>query len=226
MPSIKPLIAAGIFGVCAAAAALPAEAGSPPAAQAETAPAPRDTSIERLTSLPRKSPGPQAMDVQPAPAPAAAPMDVAPAAAANANAPVALAPGAKPVPAPKGKAAGAKTASPAAAPAPAATQTANHAPAAAEKAAPIRQVPLWSAREGQSLRSVLLQWSKEANWSVVWNTEHDYVLRATADFEGEFIDSASALIEAFAAASPPVRADLYAGNRVIVVTTPSDLDAN
>jgi hypothetical protein len=79
----------------------------------------------------------------------------------------------------------------------------------------------WQADAGQTLQATLETWAKMAGWTVVWNSEHRYVLQAGATFEGDFEDAASALIAAFARANPPIAGKLYGGNKVLVAQTPS-----
>lgn len=92
--------------------------------------------------------------------------------------------------------------------------------------APVQTKPIWVAPKDKSLNEVLKAWSEEAGWSVVWNSDYDYILRAGVEFESSFIEASTALIEAFEKADPPVFAEFYNKNRVIVVTTPTNLDIN
>ena len=115
------------------------------------------------------------------------------------------------------------TATPATAiPAPGTPASVKSAPIAA---APVVTAEIWRAQTGKSLRSTLTEWASRSNWSVVWNTDNDFVLRSSAEFEGPFTQASGALLEAFATATPPVFAEFYNLNRTIVVTTPSEMDA-
>lgn len=83
----------------------------------------------------------------------------------------------------------------------------------------------WLAEEGQSLKTLLTQWSEEAGWRLIWKTNRNYTLNAGAMFRGNFADVASALIRAFARARPAPIATFYKGNRVLVVETMEDENA-
>ncbi len=83
----------------------------------------------------------------------------------------------------------------------------------------------WLAEEGQSLRDLLVQWSEEAGWRLVWKTNRNYTLNAGAMFRGNFADVASALVRAFARAKPAPVATFYKGNRVLVIETMEDENA-
>ena len=84
----------------------------------------------------------------------------------------------------------------------------------------------WIARQGQTLRATLEAWGREAGWRVAWRADHEFTLMASAEFQGSFEDAAGTLIEAFANASPPIFGRFYRGNRVLVITSPQDVDLN
>jgi len=83
----------------------------------------------------------------------------------------------------------------------------------------------WLAEEGQSLKDLLVQWSEEAGWRLIWKTNRNYTLNAGAMFRGKFADVASALVRAFARAKPAPVATFYKGNRVLVIETMEDENA-
>lgn len=95
-------------------------------------------------------------------------------------------------------------------------------PAAAEPSAPPPKP--WLAREGKTLRDTLREWAQEEGWSVVWRSDRNYILAASAEFEGDFIKAAGELLAAFAKARPPVFGEFYTANRVLLVTTQPDQD--
>lgn len=80
----------------------------------------------------------------------------------------------------------------------------------------------WIAAEGETLKSVLKQWSLQEGWEVVWNTDREYPLKAGAIFNGRFTDVSSALVRSFGRALPPPYAKFYYGNRVLVIETLGD----
>jgi len=83
----------------------------------------------------------------------------------------------------------------------------------------------WLAEEGQSLKSLLTQWSNESGWRLIWKSNRNYTVNAGAMFRGRFADVSSALIRAFARARPAPVATFYKGNRVLVVETMEDENA-
>lgn len=70
------------------------------------------------------------------------------------------------------------------------------APASAPKAfkpAPIPK-PVWEARVGESLRVVINNWSKRANYTVAWEAEDlDYPIDAPLRFEGSYEEAVAAI---------------------------------
>ncbi|MBN2676323.1 MAG: toxin co-regulated pilus biosynthesis Q family protein [Alphaproteobacteria bacterium] len=84
----------------------------------------------------------------------------------------------------------------------------------------------WTAEQGQTLKEILKLWALQEGWEVVWNTHRQYPLSAGAIFKGRFTDVASALIRTFGRASPPPYARFYYGNRVLVVKTLEDENAD
>lgn len=91
---------------------------------------------------------------------------------------------------------------------------------------PADPVEDWLASEGSSIRSLLTEWGDKSGWRVVWNTDREYVLEAGAMFRGRFMDVASALIRSFARAQPAPWGTFYKGNRVLLVTTLEDENAD
>ncbi|SDV46546.1 toxin co-regulated pilus biosynthesis Q family protein [Chitinasiproducens palmae] len=93
------------------------------------------------------------------------------------------------------------------------------APADATSAA-ARSDPLstvWVADSGSELRETLIAWAERAGWSVVWNSDYDFRLRAGARFTGPFESALKSLLDSVRTAGGQVYLRLYAGNRVVVV---------
>ncbi len=91
---------------------------------------------------------------------------------------------------------------------------------------PADPVEDWLATEGSSVRSLLTEWGDKAGWRVVWSTDREYILEAGAMFRGRFMDVASALIRSFARAQPAPWGTFYKGNRVLLITTQEDENAD
>jgi len=83
---------------------------------------------------------------------------------------------------------------------------------------PPEMAPVWHARAGRSLHQTLHDWMDDnTGWTLAWESDHDYRLRASADFYGNFVEAAEKLIRTFANADPPLRGTFYHGNNVLVI---------
>ncbi len=89
-----------------------------------------------------------------------------------------------------------------------------------------QEVHDWSATSGETLRSLLMQWGEQAGWTVAWKLDRDYHLEAGVIFRGTFTEVAAALIRSFARATPAPIGTFYKGNRVLVINTQEDENAN
>jgi hypothetical protein len=92
----------------------------------------------------------------------------------------------------------------------AATETPRGAPDGARSGA-------WRAPKGETLNNVLSDWADRSGWSVVFQSRVVYELQAGAQFEGDFVEAATALLKSVQA-TPMPRATFFRGNRVLLVT--------
>jgi hypothetical protein len=76
---------------------------------------------------------------------------------------------------------------------------------------------LWIAATGRLLRDVLKEWGDRAGWTVVWTSDREYPIEASATFSGDFTKAASQLFEGFSTVAPAPSAHFYKGNRVLLV---------
>ena len=83
----------------------------------------------------------------------------------------------------------------------------------------------WVASEGATLRGLLTQWADESGWRLIWNMDRDYTLSAGATFRGRFTDVSAALLRSFARAVPAPKGVFYKGNKVLVISTREDENA-
>jgi len=83
----------------------------------------------------------------------------------------------------------------------------------------------WEAPKGETLRTLLMDWGEKSGWTIVWQLERDYVLEAGVVFRGTFTDVASAILRTFARAMPAPVGTFYNGNRVLLITTQEDDNA-
>lgn len=102
------------------------------------------------------------------------------------------------------------------------TGVSSHMEADKTQEAKLPEAKEWEAKSGKTLRAILQEWSEEAGWALAWQSEHDYPVRASASFYGDFETASSNLIRAFSIAIPPVRGTIYRGNRVLVVSSGVD----
>lgn len=84
----------------------------------------------------------------------------------------------------------------------------------------------WEAKIGDTLRGLLMQWGGKAGWTVIWKLDRDYHLEAGVIFRGTFTEVSGALIRSFARATPAPIGTFYKGNRVLVISTQEDENAN
>ena len=77
----------------------------------------------------------------------------------------------------------------------------------------------WAAMSGSTLKDTLETWSRTSGWTVVWDTEMNYLLRASASFSGSFQRVVTALVDSIHVNNPELTVTLYTGNRVIHVQT-------
>lgn len=84
----------------------------------------------------------------------------------------------------------------------------------------------WDAARGETLKSLLTQWSEVSGWTLVWKLDRDYNLEAGVVFRGTYTEVASAIIRTFARAKPAPIGTFYRGNRVLVVSIQEDENAH
>lgn len=84
----------------------------------------------------------------------------------------------------------------------------------------------WEAKAGDTLRALLMQWGEKSGWTVIWKLDRDYHLEAGVIFRGTFTEVSGALIRSFARATPAPIGTFYKGNRVLVISTQEDENAN
>lgn len=87
----------------------------------------------------------------------------------------------------------------------------------------------WVVTSGLTLQELLSDWTESAGWSLVWDSPYEYPIEADAVFYGPFIThdtsgeslegAAVDLVHSMSNARPPVNADFYLQNRVMVMTT-------
>ncbi|MBU9360512.1 toxin co-regulated pilus biosynthesis Q family protein [Burkholderia multivorans] len=84
-------------------------------------------------------------------------------------------------------------------------------------ATPLTTQATFALVAGQSIQTQLQSWASRAGWTVVWDVQQDWIVPNSATFPGGFESAAQQVIEALAANGADVRADLYTGNKSMVV---------
>lgn len=80
----------------------------------------------------------------------------------------------------------------------------------------------WVAKPGDTVQGLLMKWSEESGWTLIWKLDRDYILEAGVVFRGTYMDVSMALLRSFARAVPAPIGTFYKGNRVLVVSTRED----
>ncbi|TES96142.1 hypothetical protein E3D46_44575 [Burkholderia cepacia] len=70
---------------------------------------------------------------------------------------------------------------------------------------------------GMSLQTQLREWAQKSGWNVIWNLPRDWIVPGDATYGPDFQAAATRVVQDLAAAGIDVRADLYTGNRTLVV---------
>ena len=83
---------------------------------------------------------------------------------------------------------------------------------------PLPQVSAeWTLDSSLTLRGNFDIWTRIADWSLEWNSRHDYAVDQVAAYNGTLKDAVSAVLEHYRTAPIPLTATFYAGNSVLVV---------
>ena len=70
---------------------------------------------------------------------------------------------------------------------------------------------------GLALSQQLTEWGKRSGWSVVWDLPSDWVVPANASFPGRFEVALGGVVSTLSQAGIDVRADIYRGNKTVVI---------
>ena len=76
---------------------------------------------------------------------------------------------------------------------------------------------VWPVFAGSTLEDILMEWGDKAGWEVVWNSDYSYPIEASAEFKGSFIEVTSKLVNTISKSAPPIKANFYKGNNVLVL---------
>lgn len=68
-----------------------------------------------------------------------------------------------------------------------------------------------------SLRNTLEGWSRASGWTLIWDKEADFRIRASAVFPGTFEEAVVSLVDSIHLDNPELSVVIYRGNRVVHV---------
>lgn len=85
---------------------------------------------------------------------------------------------------------------------------------------PIKPLPVWTLTAGRTVGQELQAWGAKAGWKVIWSMPKDWSIPASTSFTGDFPVAAAEVIKTLATNGALVRAQLYEGNKTMVVTGP------
>lgn len=77
-------------------------------------------------------------------------------------------------------------------------------------------VRTWEIAPGdRTLNTTFSKWSASAGWQLVWDLEVDYPIETRAVLQGTFEEAVALVAQSLSAASIPIQATFYAGNKVL-----------
>ena len=78
----------------------------------------------------------------------------------------------------------------------------------------------WELNPG-SLKKQFSEWSKKAEYNLIWDCNHDYRIDAGQTYYGDFQKAVTKVVKALYNAGARIEADIYKKNRVLYITAPS-----
>ena len=75
----------------------------------------------------------------------------------------------------------------------------------------------WTLDPSLTLRDNFDVWTRIADWSLEWNSRHDYEVGKVAAYNGTLKEAVTTVLEHYRRAPIPLTATFYAGNAVLVV---------
>lgn len=81
---------------------------------------------------------------------------------------------------------------------------------------------LWTLNAGMPTSRELMNWGKQAHWTVLWQLPKDVIVPATATFYGTFQSAITRVANTLSAEGLLLKADIYESNRTVVVRAPGE----
>ena len=76
---------------------------------------------------------------------------------------------------------------------------------------------VWTLLPHQTLRSNIMRWAEKENWTVEWNSRHDYDIYHQSNYQGTFFEAVRTVLQHYERAPVPLTASFYTGNSVLVI---------
>lgn len=87
------------------------------------------------------------------------------------------------------------------------------------KVKPTPKGRIWTAHQGDELRSTLADWGRIAGWQMVFESRSNYTIGADLSASGGIEDAVAALLEAINRDARSLHATFYYGNKVMRIST-------
>lgn len=78
----------------------------------------------------------------------------------------------------------------------------------------------WTLTAGHTIGQDLKTWAASDQWHVIWNISRDWAIPANTVFAGDFPTAATEVIKTLAANGALIKAQIYQGNRTLVINGP------
>lgn len=92
-----------------------------------------------------------------------------------------------------------------------------------ESLTPIKPLPVWTIDvEDKFMSKTLERWSRQANWSLVWDVkDKDVEVPHAAEFQGTFEEVVAKVFDNLARGGIHLDVTFYNGNRILRITSPN-----
>ena len=82
---------------------------------------------------------------------------------------------------------------------------------------PVTAVSTWLLDPALTLRANLDIWVHQADWTLQWDADHDYIIEHPASYDGNFRHAVETVLEHYRSAPVPLTAEFYTGNAVLLI---------
>ena len=82
---------------------------------------------------------------------------------------------------------------------------------------PVTAVSTWLLDPALTLRANLDVWARQADWTLQWAANHDYIIEHPASYASNFRQAVETALEHYRTAPVPLTAEFYNGNAVLLI---------